>query len=208
MTAEIFKGFTKKDYSKVENIKNLFDKFAYLDQVHSSKILYTDTEGFIGEGDGLYTDKKGLVLTIRVADCNAIYLWDNQKKRIMLLHAGWRGTVDKILQEGIDIFLSASFDAEDLNVYISPSARKCCYEIGKDLYYSLKEDNNAVMEKRDGKYYFDLLTTNLKIAEENGIQNINYSKSCTICNSKYFSYRANKTNKRHLAFIGIKKELK
>ncbi len=104
MKNQLYKGFSEKDYSKVKTISKQFSSFAYLKQVHGNKILYADREGLIGRGDGLYTDKKELILTIRVADCNAIYLWSRQKKLVMLLHAGWRGTIKNILQKGIDIF--------------------------------------------------------------------------------------------------------
>jgi copper oxidase (laccase) domain-containing protein len=61
-------------------------------------------------------------------------------------------------------------------------------------------------EKRKNKFYLDLAVSNRKIAEENGISSIKIHDKCTICNENYFSYRRDNTSKRHLAYIGIRKE--
>ena len=67
------------------------------EQIHSADIVYADKGGIYPPGDGFYTDKCGVILTVKIADCVPILLADPNKRLIAALHAGWRGTVAGIV---------------------------------------------------------------------------------------------------------------
>jgi polyphenol oxidase len=52
-------------------------------------------------GDGLVTDTPGLVLAVQAADCLPIILVDRKRRAVGVFHAGWRGTVNRIVEKGV-----------------------------------------------------------------------------------------------------------
>jgi len=59
--------------------------------------------------DGHATGAPGLLLTVTVADCIPVYLVAPDKRVVALLHAGWRGTVGRILERGVELVKREAF---------------------------------------------------------------------------------------------------
>src|SRR5207244_7005375 len=81
--------------------------------------------------DGLITNVPGLLLTIQTADCVPILLVDVKKKVVGAFHAGWRGTVKRIVEKGVGT-MRAEFGSEPKNIHaaIGPCIAQCCYAVG------------------------------------------------------------------------------
>jgi polyphenol oxidase len=105
-------------------------------QIHSSVIAVADS-AHIGQpckGDGLMTDKPGLLLGVLTADCTPVLVADRKKKAVAAFHAGWRGTVKRIVENGIGrMRLEFGSKPEDLVAAIGPSIGPCCYAVGEDV---------------------------------------------------------------------------
>ena len=73
-----------------------------LRQVHSDIIRFVDSpsESQLA-GDGLITATPGLLLGIQTADCLPIILVDPKRRAVGVFHAGWRGTVKRIVEKGV-----------------------------------------------------------------------------------------------------------
>ena len=56
---------------------------------------------FYNNIDGLLTNKKGISLSLRFADCTPILFYDPDKNVIGNIHSGWKGTVQKIGQKAL-----------------------------------------------------------------------------------------------------------
>lgn len=189
-------------------------------QVHGDKIenVLDKNEEHVNI-DGLLTNKKGISLSLRYADCTPILFYDPVKNVIGNVHSGWRGTVQKIGQKG---FLKMIDDYEcnpkDILCFIAPSIGKCHFEVGQDVKeifvetfsYLLKEEEYVKIGeyKEEQKYYIDTNIINEKLLEEAGAlkENIFQSNICTVCNSdNMHSYRKEKENSgRNTAIIGLK----
>ncbi len=117
-----------------------------LNQVHSSAIhrVYGARgpewarlrKGKIVEtaGDGLITNTAGVLLGIKVADCFPVIVADTKRKAVGIFHAGWRGTVQRIVEKGIgEMRRQFGCDPEDLVAVIGPGIGGCCYEIGEEV---------------------------------------------------------------------------
>src|SRR5262249_18322591 len=52
-------------------------------------------------GDGLITNVPGILLGVLAADCFPVILVDPKKRAVGVFHAGWRGTVKRIVEKGI-----------------------------------------------------------------------------------------------------------
>ncbi len=168
-------------------------------QVHSNNVTYVQ-EKESGRGaltyasalegtDALITDKKNIPLAIFTADCLSIFVYDPLTPAIGLLHAGWRGTRGEILKNTIAA-MQKKFDSkvEQLYVMFGPAIRSCCYEVGKEFNDFFKFG----LERRNGRFYLDLVSLNHKQACESGVleQNIFDCAMCTSCrNDEFFSYR-------------------
>jgi len=85
-------------------------------------------------GDGLVTNVPGLLLAIQSADCLPVLLADPKRRAVGALHAGWRGTLARIVEKGIGEMRHA-FGSEpaELMAAIGPGIHSCCYEVGNEL---------------------------------------------------------------------------
>ena len=151
--------------------------------------------------DGLITDKKGITLVSTNADCILFLLYDPVKKVIANIHSGWRGTFQKIIQKAtVKMINCYKCNPNDILVFISPSIRKCHFEVDEDVkelceyIFSFTNKTNEFIFKADmkDKYLIDTVLINKILLQDLGIkkENIIDSGICSVCNSnKINSYR-------------------
>ncbi len=85
-------------------------------------------------GDGMITNAPGLILAVQTADCLPVVLVDPKKRAVGVFHAGWRGTVKRIVEKGVGAMrLHFGSRAGDLEAAIGPGVRKCCYTVGEEV---------------------------------------------------------------------------
>ncbi len=85
-------------------------------------------------GDGLVTDRSGIVLGVRVADCLPVLIADPAGHAVGAFHAGWRGTLARIVEKGVgELRRYFGSRPENLLVAIGPGIHRCCYEVGDEL---------------------------------------------------------------------------
>jgi YfiH family protein len=85
-------------------------------------------------GDGLVTDLRGVALGILTADCFPVLLVDTKKKAVGAFHAGWRGTVKRIVEKGVGIMrLEFGSRPEDMHAAIGPGIQNCSFEVGEEV---------------------------------------------------------------------------
>ena len=109
-----------------------------LRQVHSDIIRRVDSILDASKepltGDGLITSTPGLLLAIQTADCLPVILVDAKRKVIGVFHAGWRGTVKRIVEKGIgEMVRCFGSRPRDLKAAIGPGIQGCCYEVGEEV---------------------------------------------------------------------------
>jgi len=109
--------------------------YRYLKQVHGVQIYSDETYGFANQvGDGLITEQRNTVLTIRTADCIPIHLWDREKQAV--IHAGWRG-----VKNGIVLNSFQDFKIENIRAVLGPSIFQRNYQVDADLYQPWLQSN-------------------------------------------------------------------
>jgi len=85
-------------------------------------------------GDGLITATPGLLLGIQTADCLPIMLVDPKHRAVGVFHAGWRGTVKRIVEKGVgEMRRRFGSRPRDLKAAIGPGIQGCCYEVGAEV---------------------------------------------------------------------------
>jgi purine-nucleoside/S-methyl-5'-thioadenosine phosphorylase / adenosine deaminase len=85
-------------------------------------------------GDGMITNVPGLILAVQTADCLPVVLVDPKNCAVGVFHAGWRGTVKRIVEKGVGAMrLHFGSRARDLEAAIGPGVRNCCYTVGEEV---------------------------------------------------------------------------
>lgn len=109
-----------------------------LRQIHSSLIHRVGSrdagEAAPRKGDGMMTNKRGLLLAIQTADCIPVLIADRKGRAVGAFHAGWRGTLKRIVETGIGrMRLEFGSKPEDLVAAIGPGIGQCCYAVGEEI---------------------------------------------------------------------------
>lgn len=112
-----------------------FGSIVTLRQVHSDVIHCVGALPRVAlAGDGLLTATPGLLLAIQTADCLPVILVDLKRRAVGAFHAGWRGTVKRIVEKGVGA-MRRWFGSRprDLKAAIGPGIHDCCYEVGEEV---------------------------------------------------------------------------
>jgi polyphenol oxidase len=145
-------GFTKDDSrSAVERNRELFLRklgavtrsrkgqtlcpLVTLRQIHSDIIHLIESVPVEPlTGDGMITGTPGLLLAIQTADCLPVIVVDPKHRAVGVFHAGWRGTVQRIVEKGVGEMIRCFGSLpRDLKAAIGPGVHGCCYEVGEEV---------------------------------------------------------------------------
>lgn len=113
---------------------------AMLRQIHSNVLVIGVAaacgEGnTLGKGDGLMTDRPGVLLGIQTADCIPVLVADSRRRVVAAFHAGWRGTAKRIVENGVGrMRLEYGCRPEDMVAAIGPGILACCYAVGEEVF--------------------------------------------------------------------------
>jgi hypothetical protein len=110
-------------------------KLVSLKQIHSDVIhLFDAPPPETCHGDALATNRPGLLLGVQTADCVPILLVDPRKRAVAAIHAGWRGTLARIVVKAIGkMQMQYKSNPADLLAAIGPAIGGCCYEVGTEV---------------------------------------------------------------------------
>lgn len=121
-----------------------------MQQVHGDRIESVDRfhkDRVVQECDGLWTSEIQAALTVRSADCLPVVAFDLVRRKLGVVHAGWRSVKAGILRK-----LIREMEAVDLTLGIGPGIGRCCYEVGPEF----NDWFAPHLSEREGRSYFDL----------------------------------------------------
>ncbi len=107
-----------------------------LRQIHSglTRRVTKKENGTTFRADGLMTDDPAVMIGIQTADCVPILVRDKRTNAVAGFHAGWRGTLKRIVEGGIGkMRLEFGSRPEDLEAAIGPAIGQCCYAVGDEV---------------------------------------------------------------------------
>lgn len=112
-------------------------KLVTLRQIHSGltrRVTVADADRTM-RADGLMTDDPGVMLGVQTADCVPVLVRDRRTRAVAVFHAGWRGTLKRIVEGGIGkMRLEFGSQPEDLEAAIGPAIGACCYAVGDEVH--------------------------------------------------------------------------
>jgi YfiH family protein len=193
-------------------------------QVHGNAVrlvqrggpLATPEGKAILEGDGLITAERGLLLGVQTADCTPVLIADTRTHAVGAFHAGWRGTVARIVEHGVAA-MAKEFGSrpEDMVAAIGPAIRQCCFAVGEDVRERFQAEFAYAPElftRMDHQLCADLHAANRRQLLDAGLAPgaITVIAECSSCartehgGRKYFSHRAEKGfTGRMMSVIGM-----
>jgi YfiH family protein len=166
------------------------DKVYSLNQVHSHEVLVVgrDNPPMI-EADGMVTRDKDITLSVTVADCLPIFLFEARTGAFGIVHSGWKGT--GIAKYAIGLLRERwGTEPKDIAAVLGPCIGPCCYQAdAQRAAFFEKEFGAECVRESGGTFFLDLKTANIKILSEAGVRNIAVCRDCTFTDEKLGSYR-------------------
>jgi hypothetical protein len=140
-------GFTKQDSkTAVERNRSAFLRVLGIDDSHpwplvALRQVHSDVIHPVAAlpeqplvGDGLITSEPNLLLAVQTADCLPVIVVDRKQRAVGAFHAGWRGTVKRIVEKGVgEMRRWFGSKPRDLEAAIGPGVHNCCYTVGEEV---------------------------------------------------------------------------
>ena len=180
------------------------DCLVFPSQTHSinvRRVVGPLKPGELADTDALITDAPGLCISVMSADCVPVLLYDPLHRAAAAVHAGWRGTVGKIVARTVMAMKDAfGSNPEDLIVGIGPSICADVYEVGEEVLTAVEDafgDTEGLILRRtaEGKGYIDLWEANRRQLLAAGVlpTSIEIAGLCTYLHAdQFFSARKSK----------------
>lgn len=182
--------------------------------LHVAAAAATDATTTLPRCDALVTNIRRVLLAVKTADCVPVLLGDSRTNTVAAIHAGWRGTLKRIVPLAIKGMQEAfGTRSADVCAAIGPAASACCYEVGSDViegfHQNFPQADALFTPTREGHARIDLQRANRELLIEAGVtaDRIYTAPLCTMCRTDlFFSYRQEKNvygrTGRLLAAIG------
>jgi YfiH family protein len=181
-----------------------------LHQVHSADIVVLnesameDPDKELGPADGVIVTKPGLFAAVRTADCMPVVAAIPSVEKVILIHMGWRGAQQRILEKGLRKFQRVTgFELEEMVVSLGPCIRSCCYEVGDDVRRAFQEAGFR-REEVFREDHLDLVAAARIQITQCGARTVLDSDLCTACRTDlFYSYRREATSSRMWTLSGF-----
>ena len=177
-------------------------------QVHGREVLRVEKPGRYEGYDALITDRPGILLAVKTADCTPVLIFDPVRRAVAAVHAGWRGTTAEIVRHTLEK-MRAHFgtDPADCLAYVGACIDECSYEVDADVAGHFDPAFKRWDAKR-GKFFLDLKAANRTQLLAGGLpeSSVEVSPRSTVLNNEdYFSHRHDKGKTgRQMAVIGLR----
>jgi len=150
--------------------------------------------------DAHATRERGVLLTVTAADCIPVYLAAPQSGLVALVHAGWRGVADNVLEQALgEITRTAKVRFRDIVMHCGVGICGNCYQVGSEVMERLTGRPTG------GPANVDLRSILAGRAAGLGLTDITISAYCTAHhNDRFFSHRkSGGADGRQVAYLGI-----
>lgn len=155
--------------------------------------------------DALVSDKPGIQLTVKTADCAPVLFLDTEARIIGAAHAGWKGAFQGILENTILSMLSLGAHIENIHAAVGPHLTQQNFQISSSMQNLFSQTESLFFHETPNGIYFDFSGYIQHRLNRVGIRNIDMSPIDTYADSAYNSYRRDPQNPaRQYSFIKLK----
>ncbi len=167
-------------------------------QVHSADVVVATGpvpgRRWLARVDSMVTNRPDVPLLMRFADCVPVLFFDPRHHAIGIAHAGWRGTVSKVVVNTLYAMRDAfGTDPAEVQAAIGPSIGPDHYQVGPEVVEAVEQSfgTGLIRHASDGSAYLNLWDANRLALERAGVQEIEVAGICTASNIiDFYSHRA------------------
>jgi polyphenol oxidase len=177
-----------------------------MNQEHGNEIHIVKNGEKPVSGDGIILIEKGVAGIIKTADCLPVIIVEPGFPMASIIHAGWRGTVNKIVQKAVHTMTMLGADKENMIALLGPSISSCCYEVGEDVHTAFQNEgfSGNIFQKVGKSLFLNIRQANREFLENTGVKYIFDTDLCTFCNKDlFYSYRRGERVKRQINFVSL-----
>lgn len=168
------------------------DQFVTGHQTHGDEIFVAKKAGNFNGFDAKITNERGIFLTVTVADCVPILIFDKKNKAVAAIHAGWRGTVAGLVGKTLQRMKTEfGTSGEHCLAWVGTCIGVDDFEVGDEVA-ALFSEKLKVWDAARGKFRVDLKAANRDQLLEFGLldKQIEVSRFTTIAdNDRFYSFR-------------------
>ncbi|MCU0826272.1 MAG: peptidoglycan editing factor PgeF [Tabrizicola sp.] len=164
-------------------------------QVHSARVIpvtgpLTDRP----QADGLVTAAPGILLAVLTADCQPVLFHDSAAGVIGAAHAGWRGSVDGVLEATLDAMEALGASRRNIHAAIGPTISQAAYEVGPEFFDRFRDEDpestRFFVNGTGDRLLFDLPGYGLHRLRMAGVAQAEWTGHCTYRDaSRFYSFR-------------------
>ena len=145
--------------------------------------------------DAVITDMRGVCIGVSTADCIPVLLYDPVHQVTAAIHAGWRGTVERIVRRTVRVMTETYHtQPRDLFAVIGPGISLARFEVGQEVYDRFAQSDFPMEQiaRRYAKWHIDLPLCNRQQLIDSGLHE-DRIHDCAICTydhaDRFFSAR-------------------
>ncbi|CUH76249.1 Laccase domain protein YfiH [Tritonibacter multivorans] len=174
------------------------DSLVRMHQIHSAEVAVIDApqaaDDAAPRADALVTATPGLVLSVLTADCQPVLFADPEAGVVAAAHAGWRGTLDGVLDATVDTMESLGAKRDQIRAVIGPSISQPAYEVGPEFHADFTDKDpefaRFFIAGEGDRFLFDLPGLGLARLRALGIKAAEWTRHCTYADpALFYSYR-------------------
>jgi YfiH family protein len=177
---------------------------AWVKQVHGTAVIDAARATPDAQADGVVTQSLGAVCAVMTADCLPVLLSDRAGKSVGIAHAGWRGLAGGIVE---NVVQAMAVPPRDLVAYIGPGIGARRYEVGEDVHKAFVDSDPAAASsfapRQNGTYFADLYELARQRLAAAGVAEVHGGEFCTASESRFFSFRRDRTTGRIASLIWL-----
>jgi len=183
----------------------------WLEQTHSTQVveLSNSFSGQIIKADAAYTKLLDSVCVVMTADCLPLFLYHPEDKTVAVVHAGWRGLANGIIEKTIKKMTSTP---EKMQVWLGPAIGPEKFEVGeevRDIFCNVDTDavecfKNSNLKNGKQHYLADIYRLATRRLYNMGVISVSGGDYCTMSDEQqFFSYRRDGETGRMASLIWL-----
>jgi YfiH family protein len=180
-------------------------RLATMQQVHGRDVALVDgTEATPPTADALVTTTPGVVLTVLVADCTPVLLWDRRARVVAAAHVGRRGLAAGVVAATVEAMTTLRGRPDRMYAVIGPAVCPEHYEVPPQMQAEVAAAAPAATASTsDGRTALDIRAGVLAQLRDCGVSLGMHMPQCTAETPSYFSYRRDATTGRFAGLVWL-----
>ena len=174
-------------------------------QVHGARVAVVDSATSAEpEADAVVTRTPGLVLTVLVADCTPVLLWDRRARCVAAVHVGRRGLAAGVLPAAVEVMSRQGARADRIAAVVGPGICAEHYEVPAGMKADVAARVPAAGAATSaGAPALDIRAGVLDQLHTAGLRQWVVMPQCTVETADFFSYRRDGVTGRFAGLVWL-----